>query len=382
MLRINLWWHAALLTIILAGGITTAAAQDLPPCFDREHFRDPPWIDGTRYCLEHVITDPAGAELAFTALAAAPDGTLYAARPLAGEVYAITDTDQDGLPDSALVVADGLTLPNGLAYHENALYIAGGPHLYRLPANGAVETLVDDLPVGSSGWAGSVIVGPDDRLYVSIGTGCDDCVPAQKDQGAILSFALDGTDAALVATGLRQGGDMAFLQGELWVTDSSPMNSPQPDELNRVRWGDDFGWPSCDSEAASATGTPCPDSLPPVLTFPAGTTPLGMTAYTSETLPYLTNTLLVTLNGSRHTPQIEGYALAVIHIDETGSPLSSEILIPVETPTRDKVGYSVAEMNFRGSGFWPQRPLDVAVSPEGWLYLSITGGQILAVRPA
>ena len=90
----------------------------------------------------------------------------------------------------------------------------------------------------------------------------------------------------------------------------------------------------------------------------------------------------MTLNGSRHTPQIEGYALAVIHIDETGSPLSSEILIPVETPTRDKGGYSVAEMNFRGSGFWPQRPLDVAVSPEGWLYLSITGGQILAVRPA
>ena len=119
MLRINLWWQTALLTIVLAGGITTAAAQDLPPCFDREHFRDPPWIDGTRYCLEHIITDPAGEELAFTALAAAPDGTLYAARPLAGEVYAITDTDQDGLPDSALVVADELTLPNGLDYHEN-----------------------------------------------------------------------------------------------------------------------------------------------------------------------------------------------------------------------------------------------------------------------
>ncbi|HLV37403.1 MAG TPA: hypothetical protein VKY59_19950, partial [Spirillospora sp.] len=73
------------------------SAQELPPCAQRPTFRDPPWIDGLRYCLENVIHEPEAGELGFTALAAAPDGTLYAARPLHGQVLAITDTNGDGL---------------------------------------------------------------------------------------------------------------------------------------------------------------------------------------------------------------------------------------------------------------------------------------------
>jgi len=38
-------------------------------------------------------------------------------------------------------------------------------------------------------------------------------------------------------------------------------------------------------------------------------------------------------------------------------------------------------MNYRGSGFFPQRPLDVAVSERGWVYISISGGRIIAMRP-
>ncbi len=82
--------------------------------------------------MEEVINDPTLGELAFTALAAAPDGTLYAARPLAGEVWALADTNGDFLPDTPHLVADGLTLPNGLDYHDGALYISGGSHVYRL----------------------------------------------------------------------------------------------------------------------------------------------------------------------------------------------------------------------------------------------------------
>lgn len=376
----------AALWLGLAGTLSGAKAQSLPPCFERETFRDPPWIDGLRYCLESVISDPAGGELAFTALAAGSDGTLYAARPLAGEVWAVRDTDGDGLPDAASLAAADLTLPNGLAWHAGTLYITGGERLYRL-VDGEIEVLVDDLPVGSSGWAGDVIVGPDERLYVSLSASCDFCVPQQPEHGAILSFALDGSDRQIVATGLRQAAGIAFLHGDLWATDSARTGlsaMPDLDEINRVRWGAHFGWPYCigahNQPDALEGSFDCASATAPALVFPTGSTPTRMAAYTSDTLPDLNGSLLVVLNGSRHQPDLRGYALAAVRFDEQGQPLAYEVLMPFETIKRIGVGYSVAEMNFRGSGFWPHRPLAVTVSPEGWVYLSMGGGDILVIR--
>lgn len=378
MLRIPFVPAGVALFIALGSlGITSVEGQALPPCFEREHFRDPPWVDGRRYCLEEVIHDPQAGELGFTALASAPDGTLYAARPLAGEVLALTDSDADGLPDSPQVAAEGLTLPHALAYHEDGLYIAGGPHLYRLSGAERI-TLADDLPVNPGGWVGDLVVGPDERLYLSIGAGCNDCEPARPEYGSILSMALDGTDRQIVATGLRQGAGLAFLNGVLWATDSAPYGlaeQSERDELNRVTPDAFFGWPGC------AAALNCQSARLPELTFPTGSTPLGLAAYQGDVLPDLDNTLLVVLNGSRHRPDLRGYGLAAVHFNEAGQPARYEILIPAEIDSPVKEGYTLEEMNYRGSGFWPHRLIDVTVSSQGWIYVSVGGGQIVALRP-
>ena len=364
------------------------SAQPLPACAERPGFRDPPWIDGGRYCLENVIIDPAGGELGFTTLAAAPDSTLYAARPHTGEVLAITDSDGDALPDDVRVAASDLTLPNGLAYHEDALYITAGSRLYRL-VDDQLDVLVDNLPVGSSGWAGSVIVGPDERLYVSTSASCDFCVPSKPELGAVLSYALDGSDRQIVATGLRQAVDMAFLHGDLWATDSARTrlaDVPNLDELNAVRWGANFGWPYCvgiDNQPDELAGDfDCATAAAPALTFPTGSTPTGMVSYTSDTLPDLSGSLIVVLHGSYNQPDLRGYALVAVRFDEQAAPLVYDLLIPFENVSPGRTGYSLSDMNYRGSGFWPHRLLDVTVSPEGWIYLSVGGGQIVVIRPA
>jgi glucose/arabinose dehydrogenase len=371
----------------LLGAAAAAAQADLPPCQERAGFRDPPWVNGLIYCLEDVIRDPDAGDLAFTALAAAPDGTLYAARPLRGEVLALTDSDGDGLPDQSQVVISGLTLPNGLAYHAGALYIAHGPYLDRW-ADGQRVTLVADLPVAPGGWAGGVVVGPDARLYVSVGAGCDFCVPESDAAGAVLSFALDGSDRRVIATGLRQAAGLAFLGDQLWVTDSARLglaDTPDLDELNRVTAGAHFGWPFCIGAARLpdplAEPFDCALTTAPDLTFSTGSTPLGLAAYTGAALPDLDGTLLVALNGSRHRVDLRGYALAAVRFDAAGNPARYDILIPMQlaSPSRDR--FNPVEMSYRGSGFWPHRPLAVAVSPEGWVYLSVSGGQILALRP-
>ena len=42
----------------------------------------------------------------------------------AGKVYAILDRDHDHIADAVLTIAQGLQMPNGVAFHNGALYVA------------------------------------------------------------------------------------------------------------------------------------------------------------------------------------------------------------------------------------------------------------------
>jgi hypothetical protein len=44
--------------------------------------------------------------------------------------------------------------------------------------------------------------------------------------------------------------------------------------------------------------------------------------------------------------------------------------------------FSLEAMSYRGSGFFPHRPLDVTVTEQGWVYISIGGGRIIVLRDA
>jgi hypothetical protein len=90
----------------------------------------------------------------------------------------------------------------------------------------------------------------------------------------------------------------------------------------------------------------------------------------------------VVLHGSTNQPDLRGYALVAVRFDEQITSPGYDLLIPFENVPAGRTGYSLSDMNYRGSGFWPHRLLDVTVSPEGWIYLSVGGGQIVVIRPA
>ena len=304
---------------------------------------------------------------------------MYAARPLTGEVVALTDSDGDHLPDTQSVVAEGLTLPNGLAYHDGALYISGGSHIYRLHGS-QLETLVDDLPSGGGFWTGGIAVA--DRIYVATGAPCDFCVPDDPARGAILSFALDGSDRQVVATGLRAPADLAFLDGVLYVVDSARdglFDTPDLDEVNRVTRGANFGFPYCvgRDNTPDLPGFDCAGATPPVVALPTASTPLGIAGYRGDAIPSLNGKLLLVLYGSFNRLDLRGYYVASAD-PTTGSLTALMPARPDDTPGTD---FTVQQMSYRGSGFFPQRPLDVAVTEAGWVYISIGGGRILALRP-
>lgn len=394
-----------LLTGLQPGGsgthvIAQEATQELPaPCDFRPTRLDQPWMRSGLSCLEEVVNMPEAGELAFTSLAVAPDSTLYAARPHSGEVFAFTDTDGDGmpdgprmieneltltdgdgdgLPDSPRVVAEGLTLPNGLDYHDGALYIAGGAHVYRWRA-GELETLVDDLPTGGGFWTGGIAVGDDERIYVSTGAPCDFCASEDPVRGAVLSFALDGSDRQVVASGLRHPADLAFAGDDLWVVDSAReglFDMPDLDEVNRVQPDADFGFPYCVGANVSDGAAGICEAVTPVIALPTGSTPTGIAAYRGNVIPSLQGKLLVALSGSYNDLDLRGY-MVVVADPPTGT---YEPLMPARPDDSANSNFTTEEMNYRGSGFFPHRPIDVAVTEQGWVYISISGGRIILLR--
>ncbi len=349
-------------------------AAALPPCAERPHLLYEPWIDGRLLCMELVIRDPSVGTLGFTGLAVGDDGILYAARPLAGEIYAFDDSDGDQLPDTPRLYAHGMERPNSLIWHDGALYVSGESTIYRIE-DGVVETLIADVPSGGGFWNAGLLIEPDGSIILATGAPCDHCDERREGRGAVLRYSGEGQFDVL-ATGLRSPGDLVAYRDAIWVNDSAPAGAQNlQDGLRRVEPGVDFGFPRCLADAAG-----CAVEDLRAIAFDPQSRPLGMAAYRGDAIPALEGALLVVLHGNRGA-ELVGYQLLALWTDDDGSLVRSYPLMPNgDLNAATGARFENAELNLRGSGFYPRRPLDVAVSPEGWVYLSITDGWILALR--
>jgi glucose/arabinose dehydrogenase len=57
-------------------------------------------------------------------VALGPNGTLFVGTRKAGKVYAILDCDRDNRADDVLTLAEGLNMPNGVAFQDGALLVS------------------------------------------------------------------------------------------------------------------------------------------------------------------------------------------------------------------------------------------------------------------
>jgi glucose/arabinose dehydrogenase len=344
------------------------------------------------------VTPPEAAP-ALMGLTLGPDGTLYMARTALGEIWAMRDEDKDQFMDRPHQVAAGLTLPTSLTVYDGSLYVASVGGLVRLDSTGggrfdAQTVLVNSLTDRAGFWPGSVQVGPDGRLYVSLGANCDTCDTGSVRSGRLVSYALDGSDRRVEATGLRNPWDFAWQPrtNDLWIVDSGrvvpglmTMGGPT-DELNRVIAGADYGFPYCSGDRTPVADLRAPASdycthtQPPSFTFTPQSSPSGIAFYTYEGFPFWKNDLIVVLRGSWYRPEPAGYALVVVQFGEDHQPDGTlHFIAPTtENPVfqRPLAGFSLDRM-----GFFPYHPVDVVVSAEGWMYVSIEEGRIYRFRP-
>jgi glucose/arabinose dehydrogenase len=302
-----------------------------------------------------------------------PRGTLLVSVPRSGRVLALPDDDRDGRADRTIMVAEGLELPHGIAFHRDALYVAETGRVVRLRydpatrrATGPPEVVVRNLPARGAHWTRTIAIAPDGRIYVSVGSSCNDCEERDGRRAAITRYEADGSGETRFATGLRNAVGLAFRPGtaELWasVNNRDFLGDDRPAEyFTRVEPGAFYGWPYChwdidgtlapDPDLGSAER--CQKVARPSLLYQAHSAPLGMTFYTGRQFPteYRGN-LFVALHGSWNRTTPTGYKVVRVRLDG-GAPRAEDFA----------TGW------LDGRRAWG-RPVDVATGADGSLFVS------------
>lgn len=326
-------------------------------------------------------------------MAVLSDGTVYVTRQREGDVLSLRDMDGDGGAEEVAVVASGLELVHGVAAYGDMLYLVSPKIVWRteIRRDRSLETpqiLISDLPDGGQHRARTIAVGPDQRLYISVGSTCNACDETNKQNATIQRAELDGSRRATFASGLRHtiGFDWHPLTGELWGWDNgsdSRGNDTPREELNRIVESANYGWPFCfehrrvDRLLATAPERMtreayCAATAGPESTYTAHSAPIGFTFYNASQFPgeYRGDAFLA-LHGSWNRFPVSGYKVVRVRF-QGDKPVSVEdFLDGFQFSTRREGFTNEAGPNFFG------RPAGVAVHQDGSLLVADDGNGII-----
>ena len=340
------------------------------------------------------LTLPAGFEITiFAKLDNAPrmmafdkNGNLFVSYTKNNQIIMLPDTNKDGLAEAAVLVSDKLNAPNGLAFVGDDLLVANQDGIVKLTKNNnkwSVKPFISGLPSGGHTLK-TIKVGPDNYLYLNVGSSCNVCVEDEPLRATILRYTLEGKPAGsqiqdtlnasspIWAKGLRNSQGFAWhpKTGDMFATNngadnrSSTKNGKVNDELppehfNKIEPGKHYGWPHCWGEQVVDPNFPgadnfCKNTTPPAITLTAHSTPIGVTFLDKTNFPAeYKNDAIVALHGSWNREQLSGYKLVRVKFNG-------------DTPVKI-VDFATGWLN--NNQAWG-RPVDVIVGLDGALYVS------------
>lgn len=312
-------------------------------------------------------------------MAFSPDGILFVSmpsskglyadgRPDDGKIFAMPDKNNDGIADEVKTVISGLHVPHGIAFYNSYLYIAEEGKISRYPytngsAIGAREVIVSNLPTGGEHVSRTIGFSPSGKMYVSVGSACNNCTTGEEGTAAIWEYNPDGSDGRIFARGLRNSVGFVFnpTSGEIWATENGRDfigDDLPPDEINIVRDNGDYGWPYCYGakvvDRFYNNSARCQTTQASTHNTQAHSAPLGLRFVTSPQFSAWTGDLIVARHGSWNRTQPVGYD--VVRLDVSGNTIVGEspFITGWLTPTNTKLG----------------RPVDVIFGPDGAMYIS------------
>jgi glucose/arabinose dehydrogenase len=305
-------------------------------------------------------------------LALGDNGVVFVGTGREGEVYAIQDSNADGLADQRYVIATKLLMPNGVAYKDGTLYVAEVNRISRyehildnLSHPPKPVVIYDQLPSDPHhGWK-YLRFGPDNKLYTAVGAPCNICKPEEAIYTSLVRLNADGGHFEILAVGIRNtvGFDWQPNTNMLFFTDNGRdyLGDDTPaDELNRwLILGEHFGFPYYHAgdiaDPDILTDKKAQQFSAPAWKFKAHVAPLGARFYRGDQFPpQYKNQLFVAQHGSWNRSKPYGYRIALVKFEQD-QPVAEEVFIDGWLDKEDKV---------------LGRPVDVLEMPDGSLLIS------------
>jgi glucose/arabinose dehydrogenase len=344
----------------------------------------------------HTVRVPKGYRLEFLSrmdsprmLTFAANGDLFAGSK-SGQVYRLTPPYT-----KAKVLVDTGDYPHSVAFRQGEILIARTDGVYRAPYKaGQVEldsdklTLLAALPGGLGHNSRTVGVGPDGRVYVSLGiqSNCSDQYIGKgydfaDRRGGVMVLHESGGKASWepFASGLRNpvGFDWRPQTGVMYATNNGPDHlgyDLPPEYFSKLTAGSFHGMPWFQFDGKKVIRDDCVSSKPPrprgdvsipVATFPARNAPLGMAFVPKGGMDAnLEFDAVVALHGSWGTKPSGGFFGSAA----TRRPPK---LVAVRFKGNDAVRVDDLVTGFQSpDGDRWARPAGVAVGPDGALYFS------------
>ncbi len=287
-----------------------------------------------------------------------------------GNVYLLSDANQDGRADTRSIFASGYVFPLGVAIQDSTgeVYISHQGVISVLSDSNhddvadSERILAGDLPFGEH-QNDNLVFGPDGWLYIGVGSTCNACKDTNPQSASILRFNVQTGERQIFATGMRNPYGLAFdpLTGDLFATDNGRddlgLDAPL-EELNHIVQGGDYGYPNCWNEQNQPG---CENTLPAIATFEAHSSADSVAIYAGQNFP----------------AAYQGNAFVTIFGSWLKSGVQTGIQRVVLTPQAD---------TYKAEPSWfvrfPQgvMPLPLAVGPDGALYVGdYIGGVIYRI---
>ena len=173
-------------------------------------------------------------------------GNLYVSSRDAGTITMIA-------PDGKQTKVLELENVHGMVIHDGTMYYVTIKEVYSAPINadgtlGTSKMLMSDLPDAGQHVDRTLAVGPDNKLYISVGSTCNTCDERNRINSTMQRSNLDGSGRETYATGLRNTIGFNFKPGtsDLYGWDDGVDwlgDKEQREELNLIQQGKEYGWP-------------------------------------------------------------------------------------------------------------------------------------------
>ena len=320
-------------------------------------------------------------------MAVGPQGIVTFVGTRKTKVWAVTDRDKDRVADEVKDFAPSLAMaiPNGPCFSpEGVLYIAEQNRVLSYPAAEffyespdvaafkVMETLVPEAEVSYNHTARVCRVGPDGKLYISLGQPFNVTPPEKKELyeregiGGIIRVGQDGKGREVYTHGVRNsvGHDFNPANGELWFTDNQVDGMGDdipPGELNRqTAAGEHFGFPWFGGGSIRTneykSEEPPAGVIAPAVEMDAHAADLGMTFYSGNQFPQkYRGGIFSAQHGSWNRTTPVGARVMFTAVNEDGSAGETEVF---------------AEGWLDENGEYLGRPVDVAQLRDGSILVS------------